>query len=94
VAEHVDAAIARGELPGVDNPASPLQGQLLALLLAERAVADEAHARLAAWFASASMGSRRHLEVFHATAPVPEPATVGLMALRLLLIAARRSWRS
>jgi|APMI01.1.fsa_nt_gi nitrogen fixation protein NifQ len=57
VAEHVTAAIGRGDLPAVGAGAPPLLPQIHGLLMTERAFPDDAHARLADWFASASMGS-------------------------------------
>ena len=56
VAEHVAAAVGRGELPAFDAQAPMLMRQLHDLLMAERAAPDEAHARLAGWLASACMG--------------------------------------
>ena len=55
VGAHVQAAIERGDLPAL-AAASPLQRQLHDLLMAQRAVADDAHAELASWFSSACMG--------------------------------------
>lgn len=56
VAEQVTAAVGRGELPALGSGVSPLQTQLHGLLMAERALPDEAHARLAGWFSCACMG--------------------------------------